>query len=587
MFRRMQKRFLDWPLAKKFVVIFSVMTVLSGALTVGALHLGLSVFEEKFYEKSLQELDFFVQRVDGEIQDVGTLTRSIAVDSAIQQQLSKLAAADPKTAAYYYLLTGVRPLLQEKLYQGGQVGGIQFADLYGHTLTIGEDAPDPSPEQDARMKALLDAEAGGFALLPPASADYPYLLCGREILQSKNVSLAPLGTVVAALDVGELLDGQIGSLSSQPSQLYLYSSGQLVYSSGGEDAAFTLPASRQGYQISSLGGKKYFVCWMTSPLTGMRLCSVYDYNEIYGQTSMARNALIAGECGILLLFALVLLRMARFVTKPIHTLSEAVQVVEGGDFAAARALLPADPAGDEVGALTREFDAMLEQIDTLIHENYEKQLMLQETRYKMLQAQINPHFLYNTLSTLNWLVRAGNKEDAGKMIVSLGDILRAALSPRDNSTAAADVQLARSYIDIQQLRYKNRAVFTLTAEGELDRWYLPHFTLQPLVENAIHYGVESSADVCRVDVTVRAAAGTLTLTVHNTGAPVEPARLAAIRTFTVKPQGHGIGLKNIYERLAMLYRDFVFDFDSTKQDGTTVRIVLCQEGRREGNSAER
>ena len=230
MFRRMQKRFLDWPLAKKFVVIFSVMTVLSGALTVGALHLGLSVFEEKFYEKSLQELDFFVQRVDGEIQDVGTLTRSIAVDSAIQQQLSKLAAADPKTAAYYYLLTGVRPLLQEKLYQSRQVGGIQFADLYGHTLTIGEDAPDPSPEQDARMKALLDAEAGGFALLPPASADYPYLLCGREILQSKNVSLAPLGTVVAALDVGELLDGQIGSLSSQPSQLYLYSSGQLVYS---------------------------------------------------------------------------------------------------------------------------------------------------------------------------------------------------------------------------------------------------------------------------------------------------------------------------------------------------------------------
>ena len=587
MFRRMQKRFLDWPLAKKFVVIFSVMTVLSGALTVGALHLGLSVFEEKFYEKSLQELDFFVQRVDGEIQDVGTLTRSIAVDSAIQQQLSELAAADPKTAAYYYLLTGIRPLLQEKLYQSRQVGGIQFADLYGHTLTIGEDAPDPSPEQDARMKALLDAEAGGFALLPPASADYPYLLCGREILQSKNVSLAPLGTVVAALDVGELLDGQIGSLSSQPSQLYLYSSGQLVYSSGGEDAAFTLPASRQGYQISSLGGKKYFVCWMTSPLTGMRLCSVYDYNEIYGQTSMARNALIAGECGILLLFALVLLRMARFVTKPIHTLSEAVQVVEGGDFAAARALLPADPAGDEVGALTREFDAMLEQIDTLIHENYEKQLMLQETRYKMLQAQINPHFLYNTLSTLNWLVRAGNKEDAGKMIVSLGDILRAALSPRDNSTAAADVQLARSYIDIQQLRYKNRAVFTLTAEGELDRWYLPHFTLQPLVENAIHYGVESSSDVCCVDVSARADAGVLTLTVHNTGAPVEPEQLAAIRAFTVKPQGHGIGLKNIYERLAMLYRSFVFDFDSTAETGTTVRIVLRQEERRDGSAAER
>lgn len=340
MLRRMKKRFLDWPLAQKFVFVFSLMTLLSGALMVGALHLGLSVFEEKFYEKSLQELDFFLQRVDGDIQEVDTLTRSIAVDSAVRQQLGELAAADPETATYYYLLTGVRPLLLEKLYQSRQLSSIQYTDLYGHTLTIGEEMPDPAPEHGAQMEALLEQKAGGFALLPPVDADYPYLLCGRAILQSKNVSLAPLGTVIAALDVGALLDGEIGSLSTPPSELYLYSGGQLVYSSSGSGAAFTLPESGQGYRISTLGGKKYFLCWMTSRLTGMRLCSVFDYNQIYGQTSAARNALIAGECAILLLFAWVLLRMARFVTRPIHTLSEAVQVVEGGDFAAARAQPP-------------------------------------------------------------------------------------------------------------------------------------------------------------------------------------------------------------------------------------------------------
>ena len=212
MLRRMKKRFLDWPLAQKFVFVFSLMTLLSGALMVGALHLGLSVFEEKFYEKSLQELDFFLQRVDGDIQEVDTLTRSIAVDSAVQQQLGELAAADPETAAYYYLLTGVRPLLLEKLYQSRQLSSIRYTDLYGHTLTIGEEMPDPAPEHGAQMEALLEQKAGGFALLPPVDADYPYLLCGRAILQSKNVSLAPLGTVIAALDVGALLDGEIGSL---------------------------------------------------------------------------------------------------------------------------------------------------------------------------------------------------------------------------------------------------------------------------------------------------------------------------------------------------------------------------------------
>lgn len=132
-----------------------------------------------------------------------------------------------------------------------------------------------------------------------------------------------------------------------------------------------------------------------------------------------------------------------------HTLSEAVKSVEGGDFDTARAMLPAVPSADEIGTLTRDVDTMLGQIDTLIHENYEKQLLLQDTRYKMLQAQINPHFLYNTLSTLSWLVRAGKNEEAGRLIINLGDMLRAAFSPKQNTTAAADVQLVRSYIDIQ------------------------------------------------------------------------------------------------------------------------------------------
>ena len=575
---RLKRKFLDMPLAQKFVGIFAVLTVLSGALMIGALHLGLSVFEEKFYEKSLQELDFFVQRVDDDIQDIDTLTRSIAVDSGIQQQLNALADADPETANYYYLLTAVRPLLLEKIYQDRQISSLQYTDLYGHTLTIGQDMPDPGAARLTELEMALNATPGGFALVASDTEDYPYILCGRRILRSQDMSLKKLGTIVVALDVGSLLDGEIHSLSSKPSELYLYNGAQLVYHSGEEAAAaLSLPDSTQGYQIASISGKKYFVCWLTSSLTGLRLCSVFDYHEIYGQINTARNALIFGECAILVLFAWVLLHMARLVTKPIHTLSEAVQAVDQqeGNFAAARAMLPADPAADEIGTLTREFDSMLGKIDTLIHENYEKQILLQETRYKMLQAQINPHFLYNTLGTLNWLVKAGNREDACKMIVSLGDILRAALSPRQNSTAAADVQLANSYIAIQQLRYKSRARFTLASSGELEQWYLPHFTLQPLVENAIHYGVEDSDEVCEINVTAQAEGDTLTLIVHNTGAPIAPERLAEIRTFTVKPQGHGIGLKNIYERLSMLYEHFGFAFDSDA-GGTTVTITLKQ-----------
>lgn len=93
MLTRFKKRFLDLPISQKFVSIFAVMTLFSCALMVAALHIGLSVFEEKLYEKSLQELDFFVQRIDDDLQQMDVLTRSIAVDTTIQSQL---AAADPE-----------------------------------------------------------------------------------------------------------------------------------------------------------------------------------------------------------------------------------------------------------------------------------------------------------------------------------------------------------------------------------------------------------------------------------------------------------------------------------------------------------
>ena len=590
MLTRLKKRFLDLPIAQKFVSIFAVMTLLSCAVMVGALHLGLSVFEEKLYEKSLQELDFFVQWLDDDLQEMDVLTRNIAVDTTIQNQLANMIATTPETAQYYYQLTGVRPLLLEKLYQTGQADSLQYVDSYGNVITVGQSFPDPGNERRAMLAQKLQEVPGGFILLPP-DAEFPYYICGREILRSQNMSMQNLGTVLVTVDIEKLLNSQINALSSEPSELYLYNGAELVYHSTEAAVGVTPPDTAQGYAVQTVNGQKYFVCWLTSGLTGLRLCSVFDYNQIYGQTTHARWALLLGGCAILVLFGWVMLRMARLVTRPVHTLSEAVKSVEGGDFATARAMLPNTPAADEIGTLTRDVDAMLGQIDTLIHENYEKQLLLQDTRYKMLQAQINPHFLYNTLSTLSWLVRAGKNEDAGRLIINLGDMLRAALSPKQNTTAAADVQLVRSYIEIQQLRYKRRAAFTLESDGDLDSWYLPHFTLQPLVENAIKYGVEESEDVCEITVTAHADGDTLRLAVHNTGTPIDAARLAEIRNFAVKPQGHGIGLKNIYERLSMLYKTFDFTVDSTEADGTTVKILLNRQDAKEeqphGETADR
>ena len=577
MFRKLRRHFLDWPLATKFVSVFLVLILLSCGLTIAALHRGLSVYEKRQYEQSLKELDFYVQSIDDELLMLDDLTRSIAVDSEIQAKLEDMMATDHTTAAYYYKLTRLRPIFLDKIYQGGQTDGMQYTDVYGHTISIGLETADPGVERREALEKELEEKHGGFAMLPPTEK-YPYIVCGRKILRSRNVSLDDMGTIIVTVDVRTLLSHQINRLSYQPTQLYLYNGSELVYSNVDEGYLLPESESEQGYEIVKLGGSRYYVCWITSATTGLRLCSVFDYNEIYGQTNHTRNLLILGECLLCLLFAWVTVRLTRLVTQPLQTLSTAVQVVENGDFAKAREVLPQGLGTDEVGTLTHEFDTMLGAIDTLIHENYEKQIKLQETRYKMLQAQINPHFLYNTLSTLSWLVRAEKNEDADNLIINLGKMLRAAFSHTQNTTAAEDVQLARSYIEIQKLRYKRRAQITLTESDNLEAWYLPYFTLQPLVENAIHYGVESSDDVCIVQVSACADADTLTLTVQNTGEVIPREKVAEIQAFKAKPRGNGIGMKNIYERLAMMYENFTFTFDNAADTGTTVCITLHKTG---------
>ena len=236
--------------------------------------------------------------------------------------------------------------------------------------------------------------------------------------------------------------------------------------------------------------------------------------------------------------------------------------------------MSAEPRLDEVGQLSQEFGVMMEKIDTLIHENYEKQILLKDTKYKMLQAQLNPHFLYNTLNALNWLVRAGRSQEAGMMIMRLGDLLRAAFSKKSYATVEEEVGLVKSYIAIQEIRYRSRAEFTVDVSGELSPYVIPRMTLQPLVENAISYGVDPSPETCRITVTVREEENDIFLEVRDTGPGMTADELEDVRDFRIKPRGNGIGLNNIRERLKIAYEESEFQIDSAPGEGTVVQIRI-------------
>lgn len=174
------------------------------------------------------------------------------------------------------------------------------------------------------------------------------------------------------------------------------------------------------------------------------------------------------------------------------------------------------------------------------------------------------------------------------MIVSLGDILRAALSPRQNSTAAADVHLAESYIAIQQLRYRSRAEFALTASGELEQWYLPHFTLQPLVENAIFHGLEPKGGHGSVllDISTDPDTGDVLLRITDDGVGMPPEQVAHLLDEPAEgaekaEKFRHVGLWNVNRRIRYSFGEgYGLTIESEEDVGTevTIRLPYQQKG---------
>ncbi|MDO5417485.1 MAG: histidine kinase [Lachnospiraceae bacterium] len=570
-------RYRDWKLAAKMILMYVVMLGACFLFSVTALQYSFNIYDSKLYEKSLLELDFFTQQVNRSLDEVEDLSFFMAVDTKIQEQLTKIKKMKHFTSEYSYEIYQFRMILNTELLNSNMISNVLYTDGEGTRLLVGTDTGSiPQRLYDSFSGQLHQAQ--GAYLVHSPSPEYPYLLSGRDIRKHIDASLEYLGTLLITSDVTKMIEKNIDNLEAESSELCIYSEEGIIYESreGLTEQVVSMAQIQgtQGYRIVKQDGQQNFVCYLKSSRTGWTYVNVFPYTEIYGQNQRLRRMIF---CGFLLLFvtsALALKKAAHIITKPLEHLSKSMEIVETGDFTGAKLMLEGGASRDEIGLLTQEFQVMLDKIDYLIHENYEKQILLKDTKYKMLQAQINPHFLYNTLNSINWMIRAKKNDEAAEMTVALGVILRSALNKQQFFTIQEELENLEKYLTIQKYRYRNRVVFQVDACCS-GRYLIPHMTLQPLVENAIYHGVEKMLTVCTISVTVREEEAHLWIQVADDGPGMTQEELDKVRTFTMQPKGHGIGLKNIYERLKMAFnQDAEFQIDSAEKKGTCVTIRI-------------
>jgi two-component system sensor histidine kinase YesM len=269
------------------------------------------------------------------------------------------------------------------------------------------------------------------------------------------------------------------------------------------------------------------------------------------------------------------------LTRPIDELIVQMKQVQKGDFQLAEKEANEWVAVqvDEVGQLQRTFRVMIQQINELITENYAKQLTIKETQFKALQAQINPHFLYNTLESINWMAKANGQPQISKMVEALGFLLRSSISLKEALiTIGEELDIVANYITIQKFRFEERLIFEMDVPEEIKRLLLPKLTLQPLLENSIHYALEVMLEPCRIRIRTDRRPGCLVLIVEDNGPGMDPLLLKQVRTGEAETRGSGIGLKNIEERIVLAFGEGSgIEIYSEPGEGTTVCVIIPDE----------
>lgn len=264
------------------------------------------------------------------------------------------------------------------------------------------------------------------------------------------------------------------------------------------------------------------------------------------------------------------------IVRPIHHLNDVTKQVAKGDLS-----VRANVAfGAEVKELGESLNLMIEQIDKLLTAVKIDEKNLRQAELELLQAQINPHFLYNTLDTIIWLAESGKQNEVVDLVESLSDFFRTSLSRGDGLvTLREEERHMRSYLQIQHVRYCDILEYEIDIPERLKETILPKITLQPIIENALYHGIKNRRGMGRIVVKAYEENGDVVISVSDNGIGITDERLDEIKAMLDKTNENrrlhndSYGLFNVNERIKLKFGDrFGISITSKLHEGTCVKI---------------
>lgn len=274
-------------------------------------------------------------------------------------------------------------------------------------------------------------------------------------------------------------------------------------------------------------GGRYYLQSKVSQAFGWQVVGVFPASEVLHDMTTTAYVMAISLLGALLSIAILSYVLSNTITKPLSKLQRLMEQAEAGDFS----VRFNSRYTDEVGSLGDSFNHMLQQIEQLVQQVYTEQKNKRNAEMRILQEQIKPHFLYNTLDTISWLSRENGAEDVVLLVDALTSMFRVGLSKgRESITIKEEICHVSSYLCIQQIRYSTKLSYEIHVPEELENYMVPKLILQPLVENAIYHGIKRKREKGLITVNVTLEDEVLAFQVRDTGPGIEEGKLKTLQS---------------------------------------------------------
>lgn len=291
--------------------------------------------------------------------------------------------------------------------------------------------------------------------------------------------------------------------------------------------------------------------------------------------SALTRLLILGFAGILIIVLLLSYYIPLSITQPIRKLGEVTDQVARGDLSVRSNVRN----GIEVSALSDSLNTMIDKINELLKQVTKEQTRLRKAEFELLQSQINPHFLYNTLDAIVWLAEAGDQKKVVSMVGNLSDFFRTSLNQgKDIISIKEELQHVRSYLEIQQVRYQDILQYKIDVPEELYINLIPKITIQPLVENALYHGIKNKRGQGMIIINGKEEKDYFVIQIKDNGIGINSERLFQVRErihHRASEDNDIYGLYNVNERIRLNFGEkYGISIESTYGEGTVVSILL-------------